>query len=285
MIIDSHLHVWSLKKGFYQWPNESIPELFRDFEISDALTELNSNNVDSAILVQAADNADETRHLISVGNMSDRVSGIVGWVPLEDPVQTKTLILEYKQSSKFVGVRTLIHTLPDPSWITSPKVSSGLEILEKEGLSFDFVSSHPEPLAQIPPICERHPQLKIVIDHLGKPPVGGSRSAYINWSNLIRESSKYPNTYAKLSGLYSSVGELDTWTISEIRPFINEALDCFGPERLMWGSDWPVSNIAGGYKRAIESITTVIEEDFPNYTSKILGENATQIYKLPNSQL
>lgn len=284
MIIDSHLHIWSLEMGFYQWPDDSVPELFRNFEIADALSEMNSNKVDTAILVQAADNADETRHLIAVGNISDRVSGIVGWVPLEDPVQTKQLIREYRQSSKFVGVRTLIHTMPDPRWISSSEVTPGLAILEDAGLTYDFVTSHPEPLEQIPLICERHPELTIVIDHLGKPPVRGTKSEFKHWSNLIRESSKYQNTHAKLSGLYSSIGELDTWTLSEIRPFIIEALDSFGPERLMWGSDWPVSTLAGGYKRALDTITNVIEQDFQQHKSMIFGENASRIYKLPTSQ-
>jgi L-fuconolactonase len=272
--IDSHLHIWDLSTGFYRWPDETVPELNRNFTIEDR------EGIDAVVLVQAADIAAETRALLSIASTVDFVAGVIGWVPLDDPNLINCLLREFRQSRRLVGVRSLIHTLPDPAWIASSLVTPGLSLVADAGLTFDYVTADPASLTYVPTLAKRHPELTIVIDHLGKPPVGGNSDEFRSWARLLRKASAEKAVFAKLSGLFPPSGSPDSWTPHLLRPFILEALDAFGPSRLMWGSDWPVSLIAGGYKRSFEAIEIAVMELAPGHRDEIFGENARSIYGL-----
>jgi L-fuconolactonase len=279
-IIDSHLHIWDLATGLYGWPDETVPELNRNFGIEDAALEMEREGVDAVVLVQAADNAAETRLLLATASSADFVAGVIGWVPLDEPERLKELICEFRDSSKFVGVRSLIHTLPDPSWIASSSVTAGLCLVADAGLTFDYVTADPSTLEYVPLLAQRHPGLRIVIDHLGKPPIGGDSDEFRSWAGLLRGASAEPTVFAKLSGLYPASLAMDAGTPGVLLPFVLEALDAFGPSRLMWGSDWPVSLISGGYQQSRNAVESAVLQMAPDWRDEIFGGNARRIYRL-----
>ncbi len=153
-------------------------------------------------------------------------------------------------------------------------------MLAESGLTFDFVTASPAALAELPGIGERHPGLRIVIDHLGKPPINGTPEQHAEWRALLAAAAANPLTHAKLSGLYSSTGDLDSWTVDAVRPFVDDAITLFGADRLLYGGDWPISQLAGGYDR---TWSAVLELTAPLSTADrdaILGGTAQRFYRI-----
>src|SRR5690606_2779071 len=153
------------------------------------------------------------------------------------------------------GIRHGINSEPDPDWILRAEVADGLRLLEDEGLPFDYVPVRRRHLELVPELVERHPRLRIVIDHLSKPPV--RRDEWEPWWSNIARAAESPTVSAKISGLMPAGGDLRVWEPDDLRPFVDRALETFGAERLMWGSDWPVIDLAGGYQRALEAAQTL----------------------------
>jgi L-fuconolactonase len=279
--IDAHLHVWDLASGRYPWPDESVPEINHDVGVGDALPLLDEAGVHGAVLVQAADHEGETPFLLAQADAHPRVVGVVGWVPLDRPAEAATALEQ--RDDRFVGVRALIHTYADPDWILG--VDDGLAMLADAGVAFDYVTGGHEALGSIPVLSDRHPDLRIVIDHLGKPPIGGDAAAHAAWRRALAAAAENPLVAAKVSGLYSAVGALDSWTPEQVRPFVADALDILGPDRLLYGGDWPVSQLAGGYARTWDALSALVAELAPGHADGILGGNAARIYRLDPRRL
>jgi L-fuconolactonase len=168
-----------------------------------------------------------------------------------------------------VGVRNLIHNQPDPDWLLRPEVDAGLGVLERAGVTFDLVAVLPRHLELVPILSERHPGLRIVIDHLAKPPIGlPSREP---WWQLMAEAAQNPMIYAKVSGLYAA-------TPDAVRPFFLHACETFGPARLMYGGDWPISLLAGGYDRVWDGLSELFDELDPADRDRLLSGTATEFY-------
>jgi L-fuconolactonase len=182
----------------------------------------------------------------------------VAWLPLADARLDESLVMRLA-TGKVVGVRALIHDMPDPRWVLRDDVAVGLNRVASAGLAFDVVTSWSAALDLVPQLAAKHPLLRIVIDHLGKPPIGGDAAALAQWRALLRASAAFPNVAAKLSGLASSVGAADSWTVEDLRPVVAEAVDAFGPDRLMYGGDWPVCLLAGGYTRTFEGLGDALD--------------------------
>lgn len=269
----------------YAWPDETVEPIHRDLGVADAQPELDRAGVTGVVLVQAADHAADTRAMLAEGDAHPRVVGVVGWVPLDDAPTAVAALDDLAGDDRLVGVRSLIHTYSDPNWIVGDAVRDGLSVLEQRDLSYDFVSADPAALSHVPVLGERHSRLRIVIDHLGEPPVGGSESDRAHWRALLADAAANPLVSAKLSGLYASTGELDSWTRAQVLPFVADALELFGPERLMYGGDWPVSILAGGYARTWQAITSIVDELAPQHRDAILGGNAAELYRLSPQRL
>jgi L-fuconolactonase len=142
------------------------------------------------------------------------------------------------------------------------------------------VTADPSALAHVPTICDRHPDLRLVIDHLGKPPIRGSEAQFRSWRHLLARAAESPRVYAKVSGLYPAVGDTTAWTADDLRAVVAVALEIFGPDRLMLGSDWPVSVLAGGYGRVWGQLSRIVEELDPAERSALLGGTASAFYGL-----
>lgn len=285
MRIDAHLHVWDLSTGDYAWPDSTVPEIERSFTISDVVAELDAAEMVGVVLVQASDTAGENERLFREAERSPRVVGVVGWLPLDDVARAAEALDVARRDDLLVGVRALVHTYPDPRWLLRDDVREGLELVAHAGLAFDVVTAAPAALELVPALGERHPELRIVIDHLAKPPIGGGADERRSWRRLLEEAAANPRVVAKLSGLYAAHGAPSAWTVDSLRPFLDDALEVFGPTRLMYGSDWPVAILGGGYRRCWEAISGFVDELEPHERAHILGRTAAETYRLSPRRL
>ena len=277
-IIDAHQHVWDPARARYDWLSPELAPIDTKMTFDELKPSLVRAGVDATVLVQSADNDEDTALMLDVAAANPEIVAIVAFAPLEQPEVVAARAETFHANSLIVGVRNLIHNLPDPAWLLRPDVDAGLGVLEDAGLTFDLVAVLPEHLALVPIVVERHPNLRIVIDHLAKPPIGmGDREP---WWSLIQEASSSPNVYAKVSGLYSAVGASGSWTPDAVRPYLHHALDCFGANRLMYGGDWPISVLSGGYNRVWDGLSLLFAELSDGDRAQILGNTATEFYAI-----
>ncbi|MFJ4037576.1 amidohydrolase family protein [Microbacterium sp. NPDC090007] len=254
MIIDAHLHVWDRSRARYDWLGPHLPEVDRDVAFDEIGPVLARLGVRGAVLVQSADNAEDTRNMLREAASAPIVLGVVGWVPLEAPDRAREQFAALAAEPRIVGIRNLIHDRPDPDWVLAPAFGEGLAQLAQHGMPFDFVTANPAALSRLDRIAADHPTVTFVLDHLAKPPINGDADAHAAWERALRAVAARPNVVAKVSGLYSAVGAEDSWTQGALDRVVDVAADAFGAERLMYGGDWPMSLRAGGYERVLDGI-------------------------------
>lgn len=274
-VVDAHQHFWNPERIPTGWLGPHLGPLNRPYEYEDLAPLLAATGVDVAVLVQAEDHLQETDYLLEIAAQRPAIVGVVGWVPLDRPGEAEPLLADLRMRPGFCGVRNLIHQYPDPDWLLRPEVAQGLNLLAAADVPFDVVSVTPRHLEHVRVLSERHPELNIVIDHLGKPPIFGSPEP---WWTLIAQAAENPRVHAKLSGLYP-----DTFrepSAADLRPFVDRALDVFGPDRLMFGSDWPVSVLAGGYVAVWERTEQLLVGLSEDERAAVLGGTATTFYRL-----
>jgi L-fucono-1,5-lactonase len=285
-VIDAHQHFWSY--GTYQtsWMeappyagDSAFQPLRRSFGPEDLAPELKAAGVRYTVAIEAADALAENEALLSNARSHEWIAGVVGWVPLANPTEVERALDACANEPAFVGVRHLVNVEPDPDWILRADVLQGLQILATRGLAFDYVGILPRHLEHVPVIARKVPDLRIVIDHLGKPPVAAG--GFEPWSSLLARAANVPNVFAKVSGL--DAGEAERWTAADITPYIERALELFGPERLIFGSDWPVANLRGGYSKVWQETNLVLARLSPDERDRILGGTAIAFYRLPIS--
>lgn len=281
-IIDAHQHVWDLEQAEYAWLGPDAGVLYRNYGMDDIAAEFAAAGVTGTVLVQSADNDEDTEHMFAVAADAPVVLGIVGYVPLHEPERAAQRLAELAQRPLFRGVRNLIHDRPDPHWLLRRDVDEGLGLLERAGVPFDVVGVLPEHLEAVLAISERHPDLDLVIDHLNKPPIG--LADHEPWASLMTQVAANPRVRGKVSGLYSATGDPADWTVDAIRPILDHVLDAFGPGRLMYGGDWPVSLIAGGYTRVWSGIDELLGGLDAADRDLILARTARAFYSLPGSE-
>lgn len=283
MIIDAHQHVWNLEQARYDWLTPQFPSINRTIEFGELAPILDRNHIDRTVLVQAADNSEDTQYMLEVAADHPEISGVVVYAPLDRPEELSARLDQLWPRPEVVGVRNLIHDQPDADWLLRPNVDEGLSILAERGVPFDVVSVLPRHLEHVVTLSARHPTLRMVIDHLSKPPIkGGSDQP---WRTLLTEAASNTNVYAKISGLYPAVGAPDDWRVEDLRPHVEFAYEQFGPRRLMYGGDWPVSITAGGYDRVWRALSTLFDELDPPDKKAVLAGTATEFYSLPVDRL
>jgi L-fuconolactonase len=276
VVIDAHLHLWDVARHRYEWlerPENSA--IRRTFGYADFAARAAAAGVDLAVLVQAGDDDADTDAMFEVARDHERIGGVVGWVPLDRPDEAAARLETLTGRPKFAGIRTLIHDQPDPDWLLRPDVGAGLALLEQHDVPFDVISVLPRHLEHVPVLSQRFPRLRMVLDHLSNPPLG--RRDWEPWRTLLRAAAANPLVHAKLSGLYPPG---DDWTAADIRPYAEFAIELFGPARLMFGSDWPVAELSGGYERVWAAIRRVVDELPAAGRDAILGGTASAFYRL-----
>ncbi|KQO10410.1 hypothetical protein ASF06_09615 [Agreia sp. Leaf244] len=278
-IVDAHHHVWDLTAADYPWLGPDAGPLFRSFDLDETAGARQSRGIDAVILVQAADNGEDTAHLLSVARAQSDVAGVVAWTPLDDSEGTRRRLSAWAdQGAPVVGIRSLLHERQDTRWILSPAVEDGLRAMADAGMPLDYVTADHHALAHLPELTAQHPDLVVVIDHLGKPPVGGDRHAFDDWRRLLLAAARSPLVRAKLSGLYPADGPLDAWREDDIRPFIDTALEILGPSRLLMGSDWPIAELAGGYERTWDALASAVASLSEGERREVMGGTADRVY-------
>jgi L-fuconolactonase len=274
-VIDSHLHVWDLDAGEYAWLGPQHGPLHRTFTSEEADRELRAAGVDAAVLVQAEDSEHDTRSMLAIADRCPLVVGVVGWVRLEDPSAVSRQLADYGSHRRFCGVRHLVHDDPRDDFLQLPRVRESLAMLAEHGLPLDVPDAWPRLLHQLPGLADSVAGLTVVVDHLGKPPRG--TDAMDAWAARLREVGKRPNTVAKLSGLQVP-GQ--PFTADALRGVWELALEVFGPDRLMYGGDWPMTVPDGGYLPHWRVVSGLVDELAPAERQAILAGTATRVYGL-----
>lgn len=273
-IIDSHLHLWQLEDGGYRWLENAPAELRRNFTAGQARAELDTAGIAEAILVQADDTLDDTRFLLAAAEAEDWIRGVVGWVQLDEPRRAEEQLAAWTGSDKFCGVRHLVHEDRRDDFLSLASVRVSLKMLAAHGLAFDVPDAFPRHLAASAALADAVPELTVVIDHLGKPPISDPDAVRL-WRRQLAACAAHPNMVAKLSGLRMPGAE---YSVAALEPVFQDALELFGPQRLMYGGDWPVPVPAGGYQPTWHVLRTLIGTLVPEEQEEVFAGTAVRVY-------
>jgi len=274
-MIDSHQHFWQVGRFDYPWMSSDLGVLYRDYLPHDLSPILQRNRVVKTVLVQASNRVAESRWLLELAETNSFISGVVGWVDLTS-VDINTSLDELCANPKFKGVRHLVESEPNDDWLIQPSVISGLQQLSARGLSYDLLV-HTRHLKHVPQVAENCSDLALVIDHLAKPPI--ARNEITEWSRALQPLAHYSNIYCKLSGLVTEAN-WNSWQTDDLRPFVDVALEYFGPDRMIFGSDYPVCLLAASYDRVLDSCQELLSDLAAADRDKIFSQNATKFYRL-----
>jgi len=273
--IDAHVHVWTRSIDPQPWIDpDTMAPIDRDFTMGDLAATLDADDVRAAIVVQSSNSIAETSRLLA--GATDRVAGVVGWLDLGADVADQLSRLPEPHRSKLVGIRHLAHIDPDPEWLTRARVVTGLAELGRAGMCFDLVVRWHQ-LAVAESVVRRLPHVRFVLDHLGDPPVGTDEFSL--WERSLRALASHSNVSAKISGVAGALGRSD-WTDDMCRRPIDVAVETFGPDRLMYGSDWPVVELVGGSARWQRSVARILADTSPSERRSIYGATAARVYGL-----
>ncbi len=270
--IDSHQHFWRLARGDYGWLTPEKGPIFRDFGLDDLRPLLAAGRIDATVLVQAAPTEAETRFMLDVARGSGGlVRGVVGWADL-DARDAPDRLAALARDKLLKGVRPMLHEIADPDWVLRPALAPALRAVVALDLRFDALV-RPVHLPQILKLVERHPDLRLIVDHGAKPEIAaGAREP---WARDIAALAAIPHVRCKLSGLVTEDGA--GWSVERLRPYVEHLLATFGPARLVWGSDWPVVTLRASYGAWLQAAESLIPaSDRP----AVFGANAIAFYGL-----
>ena len=276
MLVDTHQHFWNPGRIPQPWMTDEHAAIARTFEPPDLEPLLAGCDVGRTVLVQSAASDEDTDYMFEVAGGVAWVGAIIGWCRLDDAVVARRRLDELRARPKLRGIRHLIHHEPDPHWIIRPAVAEGLALLEDRGLLLELPAVYPNHLPDLPTLAARYPGLTIVVDHLGKPPLG--TAGLPRWEELLRAAAAWPNVYGKISGLNTATAA-ENWTADDLQPAIDIAVDAFGSTRLFCGSDWPVALLNGTYERVWQE-TVVAVNRASNEPERILKQNSIELYRL-----
>jgi L-fuconolactonase len=272
MRIDSHQHFWKLSRGDYGWLTPDKGPIYRDFGPADLAPIRVRNAIDRTIIVQAAPTIAETQYMLEIAAAEPSVAGVVGWVDFEAD-DAPDRIAELARDRLLVGLRPMVHDIADDDWLLRADIAPALRATASAGLVFDALV-RPRHLSRVLVVADRHPDLQIVVDHGAKPFIRKRRLD--PWRADIAALAARPNIACKLSGLANEAGP--DWTARDLAPYVDHLLAAFGPARLMWGSDWPVVDLAGGYDRWLAAATETTAGLADADRDAIFGGTAQRIY-------
>ena len=278
-IVDAHHHLWDLGVRDQDWiTGAALAPLRRDFLLGDYLPEARAAGVTASVVVQTVTVPGETPELLALAATSDLIAGVVGWADLTAPGLADRIaaLVAMPGGDKLVGLRHQVQNEPDPQWLTRADVVRGLAAIADAGLAYDLVIT-PGQLGQAARAAAAVPDLLFVLDHLGKPPIASGRTQ--PWAEDLRRLAALPNTACKLSGLVTEA-DWHRWKVDDLRPYVEEALDAFGPARTMFGSDWPVCTLAAGYGDVLKAARDLTGQLTPAERAAVFAGTATSVYRL-----
>ncbi len=273
MRIDAHQHFWRYRPETHGWISERMAVLKRDYLPTELEPLARSRGFTGCVAVQASQTLEETRFLLQLAERHPFVRAVVGYVDLLSPDLERQLE-RFAANKRFRGVRHQAQDEPDERWLVRPDVVRGIGALRRYGLAYDILV-YPRQLPAAVELAGRLPDQPFVLDHLGKPEVRSGRME--PWRTQLRQLASHANVSCKLSGLVTEAA-WDRWTASDLRPYLELALECFSPRRLMIGSDWPVCLLAGDYGRVVGAVCDFIGTLSVDEQAGILGSNALRVY-------
>lgn len=277
MIVDSHHHFWSLGNPFTDWPTPDLAPIHRDFLPSDLEAEIAAAGVTGTVLVQAAPALAETHWLLEIAARTPTVLGVVGWVDLAAPSATEDLTA-LAHDPLLRGLRPMLQSIPQQGWILAGAVEPALRAMAGRGLCFDALV-RADQIGEITRLARRHPDLRIVLDHGGKPDI--ANGVFAPWAADLEVLAACPNVWCKLSGLWTEAGQ--DLSDATIAPWARHILSCFGTARTIWGSDWPVVRLAGGYTGWLAQCRRLFDDLDDHGRAQVFALNGMDFYGLARS--
>ncbi|MFB9266869.1 amidohydrolase family protein [Bradyrhizobium erythrophlei] len=272
MRIDAHHHVWRLSRGDYGWLTPDLKPIYRDFGLADLAPHLAAAGIAGTILVQAAPTEAETLFLLDLADGSVVVRGVVGWIDF-DAADAAARIEALAGRELLVGLRPMVQDIADDDWLLRPALAPLLAAMARHRLAFDALVL-PRHLSRLVEVVDRHPDLQFVLDHFGKPHLATGDIAA--WKDDIASLAARSNIVCKLSGLVTEAAS--DWQVADLSSAVDHVLAQFGPQRVLWGSDWPVVDLAGGYAKWFAATATLLDDLPADEKAAILGGNAARIY-------
>ena len=276
MKIDAHQHFWALERGDYGWLTPELKPIYRDFLPDDLQPSLRRAGIEGTVLVQAAPTVAETEYLLSLAAENSFIKGVVGWVDFDAPDAAQE-IAKLAGNPALVGLRPMIQDIDDPNWMLGANLAPAFQAIQHYDLAFDALVL-PRHLGQLFELLKRYPNMRSVIDHGAKPEIRDN--TFSDWATGMAALANGTNAYCKLSGLVTEAAR--DWTTENLRPYVDHLLDTFGPQRLIWGSDWPVCTLASSYDRWVDTTETLLATQTDADRVAILGGNAANFYNLRN---
>jgi L-fuconolactonase len=278
VIVDAHQHFWDPGAADYPWLTDELAVIRRSFGPNDLVPELAATGVEATVLVQTRSSQDETAGFLALAAATPFIRGVVGWVDLTDPAVADAIdtLRAGPGGDRLVGIRHQAQDEPDAEWLVHEDVVRGIRAVGAAGLAYDLLI-RPRELPAALELARRLPDVRFVIDHLAKPPIASG--ALEPWRSRIAAFARLEHVACKVSGLVSEA-DWSSWTATDLQPFVDHAIDVFGPERLLFGSDWPLCLLAATYAQVVGTAGTILEGVSDEELAAVMGANATRIYGL-----
>ncbi len=273
-VIDAHHHLWSYSAAEYEWIDDRMAALRRDFLPADFLTELTDASIDGAVTVQARQTLEETRWLLELAGSCQQILGVVGWAPIASAdfeASLDALITD----KKLVGLRHIVQAEP-PGFLDGADFNRGIRAMRRTGLVYDLLIIEHQ-LAEAIRFVDRHPQQIFVLDHIAKPKIAAGELE--PWRAQIQELGKRSNVSCKISGMVTE-DSWSHWSIESLRPYLDTVVNAFGADRLIAGSDWPVCLVASGYAQWWQVLRNYFASFSDDDRADVFGSTAARIYNL-----
>ncbi|MGK5054439.1 amidohydrolase family protein [Janthinobacterium sp. RB2P8] len=272
MRIDAHQHFWQLAARAGSWPPPSLAAIHRDFAPADLAPLLAAHGIAGTVLVQSLPFEDDTHWLLALAEKSSFIRAVVGWTDLLAP-DAPAAIARLASNGTLKGLRPMLQDLDDDRWIVNPVLAPALRAMVEHGLRLDALVL-PRHLPALLHCARDYPLLPIVIDHAAKPPIADA--AFGTWGEDMAQLAALPNVHCKLSGLVTEARS--AWRVDDLQPYVRHVLDVFGPRRVIWGSDWPVVDLAGGYAAWLAASLALLAHLGQQDRNDIFGLNALRFY-------
>ncbi len=276
-LVDAHQHYWNPARGDYGWMPSDHPILTRVYGPADLQPHLEAAGIGHTVLVQAAESIEETEYMLGIADATPSVAGVVGWIDFENTAHRKQLE-RLARHPKFKGVRPMIQDIPDVDWMLRDDVRWAYDAVADLDLAFDALG-FPQHLDNFLTVFARHPKMRVVVDHCMKPQIGAHTEArFAHWAERMARIAGETGAFCKFSGIITEASE--DWSVDALRPYAEHILKSFGPERVMWGSDWPVCRLRGEYDAWHDAARTLTAHLSEVEQARVFGGTAVAFYRL-----
>ena len=277
-VIDAHHHLWDPARADYPWMTEELDPIRRRFGVEDLVPLLDAAEIDATVLVQTRSSADESREFLAAAAGTSRIAGVIAWTDLASPGIDDDIasLRAAAGGDRLVGIRHQVHDEDDPEWLLQRDVRRGLAAVERAGLVYDLLV-RPREMPTALEVVRAMPDQRFVIDHLAKPPIRDG--AMSPWAELLEPFGELPNVTCKLSGLVTEA-DWSSWTSGDLAPYVDRALALFGPDRMLFGSDWPVSLLAASYQTVADTARALLAGLSMDERAAVMGGTAAEVYDL-----